>query len=110
MERVLDVYRRPYNVDIPVVCMDETPRQLIRDAHTDSVLPRIGAFWNRDPEQNQLLLAVSRRRRAWFEGLWANAGYPPVLPVQVKSANGLSGINPGGIPARMHEESVLPPR
>ncbi len=29
MERVLDVYRRPYNVDIPVVCMDETPRQLI---------------------------------------------------------------------------------
>jgi hypothetical protein len=31
MERVLDVYRRPYNVDIPVVCMDETPRQLIRE-------------------------------------------------------------------------------
>jgi hypothetical protein len=31
MERVLDVYRRPYNADIPVVCMDETPRQLIRE-------------------------------------------------------------------------------
>ena len=31
MERVLDVYRRPYNVGIPVVCMDETPRQLIRE-------------------------------------------------------------------------------
>ncbi len=31
MERVLDVYRRPYNVDNPVVCMDETPRQLIRE-------------------------------------------------------------------------------
>ena len=42
----------------------------------------VGAFWNRDPNQNQLLLAVSRRRRAWFEGLWANAGHPPVLPVQ----------------------------
>lgn len=44
----------------------------------------VGAFWHRDPKQNQLLLAVSRRRRAWFEGLWANAGDPPVLPVQSK--------------------------
>lgn len=34
MERVLDVYRRPYNTDIPVVCMDETPRQLIRETRT----------------------------------------------------------------------------
>lgn len=44
----------------------------------------VGAFWHRDPKQNQLVLAVSRRRRAWFEGLWANAGHPPVLPVQTK--------------------------
>jgi DDE superfamily endonuclease len=29
MENVLDVYRRPYNAARPVVCMDETPRQLI---------------------------------------------------------------------------------
>jgi hypothetical protein len=34
MERVLDVYRRPYNADVPVVCMDETPRQLIRETRT----------------------------------------------------------------------------
>lgn len=34
MERVLDVYRRPYNTDYPVVCMDETPRQLIRETRT----------------------------------------------------------------------------
>lgn len=34
MERVLDVYRRPYNADIPLVCMDETPRQLIRETRT----------------------------------------------------------------------------
>jgi hypothetical protein len=31
MERVLDVYRRPYNPTMPVLCMDETPRQLIRE-------------------------------------------------------------------------------
>lgn len=34
MERVLDVYRRPYNPSVPVVCMDETPRQLIRETRT----------------------------------------------------------------------------
>ena len=29
MERVLDVYKRPYDPQHPVVCMDESPRQLI---------------------------------------------------------------------------------
>ena len=29
MEKVLDVYRRPYDASHPVVCMDETPRQPI---------------------------------------------------------------------------------
>lgn len=31
MERVLDVYKRPYDPRHPVVCMDESPRQLIRE-------------------------------------------------------------------------------
>jgi len=31
MERVLDVYKRPYNKDYPVVCMDESPKQLIKE-------------------------------------------------------------------------------
>jgi len=30
MEQVLDVYKRPYNKDYPVVCMDESPKQLIK--------------------------------------------------------------------------------
>ncbi len=29
MEKVLDVYKRPYNPENPVVCMDESPKQLI---------------------------------------------------------------------------------
>ncbi len=29
MEAVLDVYERPYDVDHPVVCMDESPKQII---------------------------------------------------------------------------------
>lgn len=31
MECVLDVYKRPYEADFPVVCMDESPRQLIEE-------------------------------------------------------------------------------
>ena len=29
MEHVLDVYKLPYDEDYPVVCMDESPKQLI---------------------------------------------------------------------------------
>lgn len=32
MEQVLDVYKRPYDQDNPVVCMDESPKQLISEA------------------------------------------------------------------------------
>jgi len=31
MERVLDVYKRPFDPRYPVVCMDESPRQLIAE-------------------------------------------------------------------------------
>jgi len=31
MERVLDIYKKPYSQDFPVVCMDESPKQLIED-------------------------------------------------------------------------------
>ena len=32
MEEVLDVYKRPYDEQRPVVCMDESPKQLIAEA------------------------------------------------------------------------------
>lgn len=31
MEKVLDVYKRPYDANNPLVCMDETPKQLIKE-------------------------------------------------------------------------------
>jgi hypothetical protein len=34
MEHVLDIYKRPYNKDFPVICMDESPKQLIEEART----------------------------------------------------------------------------
>ena len=39
MEHVLDVYKRPYNNKIPVVCMDESPKQLIEDVATQAIKP-----------------------------------------------------------------------
>jgi len=37
MEMVLDVYKRPYDAQYPVVCMDESPKQLI--AETKVTIP-----------------------------------------------------------------------
>ena len=31
MEKALDIHSQPYDAKHPVVCMDETPRQLIRE-------------------------------------------------------------------------------
>lgn len=36
MEHVLDVYKRPYDKDFPVVCMDESPKQLIEESRPAS--------------------------------------------------------------------------
>jgi hypothetical protein len=34
MEMILDVYKRPYDMHYPVVCMDESPKQLIEETKT----------------------------------------------------------------------------
>lgn len=38
MERVLDVYKRPYNAEYPVVCMDESPKQLIEEGRPSTAM------------------------------------------------------------------------
>jgi hypothetical protein len=39
MEQVLDVYKRPYDEDYPVVCMDESPHQLIEAVQSTPMEP-----------------------------------------------------------------------
>lgn len=39
MEQVLDVYKRPYMDDFPVVCMDESPEQLIETVNEEAMQP-----------------------------------------------------------------------
>lgn len=41
MERVLDIYKKPYNKDFPVICMDESPKQLIEEGRP-SIAMRCG--------------------------------------------------------------------
>ena len=53
MERVLDIYRRPYDANFPVVCMDETPRQLIGETRTP-VPPAPGRPAREDYEYRRL--------------------------------------------------------
>jgi len=37
MEQVLDVYKRPYDESFPVICMDESPRQLIETVREEKM-------------------------------------------------------------------------
>jgi len=39
MEHVLDVYKEAYDKDYPVVCMDESPKQLIETVASTSLMP-----------------------------------------------------------------------
>ena len=47
MERVLDVYKKPYNSNNPVVCMDESPKQLIKETR-----PTIGMKQGMEAKQD----------------------------------------------------------
>lgn len=49
MEQVLEIYKRPYDPQRPVVCMDESPRQLIRETRTP-LLARRGTAARHDYE------------------------------------------------------------
>ncbi len=39
MEHVLDIYKLPYDEDFPVVCMDESPKQLIEEVASTPIRP-----------------------------------------------------------------------
>ena len=77
MEKVLDVYRRPHDAAFPVVCMDETPRQLIgetrkavpaapgRPAREDYEYRRLGTcnvFMAAEPLAGRRMTKVTERR------------------------------------------------
>ena len=84
MEKVLDVYKRPYDERFPVVCMDESPRQLVdemrrpiphaprRPSRYDYEYMRHGVctvFMANEPLAGRRLVKVTERRtkRDWAQ-------------------------------------------
>jgi len=84
MEKVLDVYKRPYNEDNPVVCMDESPKQLIKETRmripmskghaskTDYEYARCGVcniFMANEPLNGKRIVKVTERKtkKDWAE-------------------------------------------
>lgn len=46
MERVLEVHARPRDPPRPVVCLDEQPKQLVRESRETAHTPRQGSWLN----------------------------------------------------------------
>ncbi len=84
MEKVLEVYKRPYDASNPVVCMDETPKQLIketrqripirqgREMRTDYEYERCGVcniFIANEPLKGKRIVKVTKRKtmKDWAE-------------------------------------------
>lgn len=84
MEKVLDVYKRPYNEDNPVVCMDESPKQLIKETRmripmskghalkTDYEYARCGVcniFMANEPLNGKRIVKITERKtkQDWAE-------------------------------------------
>ena len=68
MEDVLAVYERPYDPAFPVVCLDETSRQLLADTRPP-LLPAPGQRARHDPEYVRggvaILFLVTEPLRGW---------------------------------------------
>lgn len=95
MEKVLDVYKRPYHVDYPVICMDESTKQLIevqresiamkpgRESRVDYEYIRNGVvniFMANEPLRGKRLVEVteSKTKKDWalFIKRIADVQYP----------------------------------
>ncbi len=114
MEKVLDVYRRPYDAAFPVVCMDETPRQLIgetrqpvamapgRQARQDYEYRRCGTcnvFMATEPLAGKRMTKVTERKTKidWAQFLADIAGrYQDATTITLVMDN-LSTHRPGAL-------------
>ena len=61
----------------------------------------VGAFWYCDPKQNQFCLLSRDSEDPDLRG-YGRADHQPLLPIQAKTANGLSGVIDNNIPITCH--------
>jgi hypothetical protein len=72
MEDVLDLYAEPYDPARPVVCFDESPRQLIGEVHTPlPVQSGVPARYDTEYQRNGVrnLMMICEPKRGWREVL-----------------------------------------
>ncbi len=114
MEKVLEVYKRPYDRRFPVVCMDESPKQLIREtrlpvpmspgmpARYDYEYERCGVcniFMAGEPLAGRRMVRVTERRtkRDWAQFVKKIAEqYPQAESITLVMDN-LSTHKPGSL-------------
>ena len=106
MEMVLDVYKMPYNPAVPVVCMDESPKQLIKetrqsierkpgsDARVDFEYERCGVaniFMVNEPLTGKRFVTVTERKtkKDWAMLIKeiADVHYPKAEKIRLVSDN-----------------------
>jgi len=106
MEQVLDVYKRPYNEEFPVICMDESPKQLIeegrisvpikpgQDAREDYEYIRHGVvniFIANEPLRGQRIVEVTefKTKKDWakFMKRIADEFYPDAIKITLVMDN-----------------------
>jgi transposase len=114
MEKVLEIYKRPYDKRFPVVCMDESPKQLIREtrlpvsmgpgmpARYDYEYERCGVcniFMAGEPLAGKRMVKVTERRtkRDWAQFVKEIAEqYPKAESITLVMDN-LSTHKPGSL-------------
>src|SRR4051812_15171849 len=106
MEKVLDVYKKPYAAAFPVICMDESPKQLIeegkpsvpmkpgQDARVDYEYVRHGVvniFMANEPSTGMRYVQVTefKTKRDWakFVKRIADEWYPKAKKIQLVMDN-----------------------
>lgn len=106
MESVLDVYKTPYDADFPVVCMDESPKQLIkhtripmagkpgRGAREDYEYSRQGVaniFMANEPLAGQRFITITEKKtkKEWahFIKNIADNHYPDAVKIRLVMDN-----------------------
>ncbi len=114
MEMVLDVYKRPYNKDIPVVCMDESPKQLIKqtrlpivgkpgsEAKEDYEYTRCGIaniFMVNEPLSGKIFVSVTERKTKtdWAKLIKEISGHYPLAEKIVLVMDNLGTHKPAAL-------------
>lgn len=72
-----EVLLGPPDEPVPASCQQTKVPPALATLHGQVLA--IGASWHRNRDYNTLILSYPGRRRAWFTGLWSNAGYPPLI-------------------------------